>query len=130
MLSPGRVDLTGDRFTPFIREISFAPIDLTAAVMKAQVRDRKDGGTIRADLATVTIAGTEGLRLDSVSAIGGITTSIVTMRINESTMEAIPYGTERGDDLLLYWDLHITPSGGAKEVYLFGNFTVLAGVTE
>src|SRR3546814_3327444 len=38
--------------------------------------------------------------------------------------------TEAGDDAKIWWDLHITPSGGVKFVALEGPFTVKAGVTE
>lgn len=130
MLRPGLLPLSADRFTPFIATLTFAGIDLTGAVMKAQVRDRKDGGTVRADLATVTLANTEGLRLLSAGLVAGVMTSVVYMRINEATMDAMPEAAPIGDDLELYWDLHVTPSGGVKGVYLYGPFIVRAGVTE
>lgn len=130
MLKPGLLPLSADRFTPFIATLTFVGIDLTAAVMKAQVRDRKDGGAVRADLATVTLANTEGLRLLSAGTVDGVMTSVVYMRVNEATMEAMPLGAEIGDDLDLYWDLQVTPSGGVKGVYLYGPFIVRAGVTQ
>lgn len=130
MLKPGNLPLSADRQTPFVCTLTFQGIDLTDAVMKAQVRDRKDGGTVRADLALVTMANTEGLRLLSAGAVDGVMTSLVYLRINEATMEAMPFGTEIGDDLGLWWDMHITPSGGVKENYLHGAFTVRAGVTQ
>lgn len=130
MQTPGLLPFSGDRQTPFVRTLTFTGIDLTSAVMKAQVRDRKDGGTVRADLATVLTVNTEGLYLVSAGSVGGTMTSVVVMRINESTMEAMPYGTEIGDDLDLYWDMHITPSGGVKQRYLHGAFTLRAGVTQ
>lgn len=130
MQSPGKLPLAGDRWTPFVRTLTFRGIDLTGAVLKAQVRDRKDGGYVRADLATVETANTQGLRLLSAGTVDGVLTSVVYMRINESTMEAINAATEVGDDAALYWDMHITPSGGVKQLYLFGPFTVRAGVTQ
>jgi hypothetical protein len=130
MQDPGNLPLEADRQTPFIYTLTFQGIDLTSAVMKAQVRDRKDGGTLRADLATVLTVNTEGLRLVSAGTVGGVMTSVVYMRINEATMEAMPLGDPAGDDLALFWDMHITPSGGVKEMYLRGTFTVRAGVTQ
>lgn len=149
-MTPGNLPLTGDRYTPFLRALVFLGIDFTDAVFKLQVRDRKDGGAVRADLATVTSAA-EGVRLlygDTDTIANHITAgrleevpsgyvsgdsvelSQVTFRINESTMEAMPLGTEAGDDLEIFWDLHVTPTGGVKEVYLEGPFTVRAGVTQ
>lgn len=130
MESPGRLDFGADRFTPFIRTLTFRGIDLTGAVMVAQVRSRKDGGALYADLETVLTANTEGLRLVSAGTVEGVVTSEVYMRINEATMEAMPYATERGDDHPIWWDMHITPAGSVKQKYLYGTFTVRAGVTE
>jgi hypothetical protein len=130
MQSPGRLDLRADRYTPMVRVLTFLGIDLTDAVMKMQVRDRKDGGTVRADLATVGSVGTEGVTLVSAAEVDDVMTSVVSIRINEATMEAMPTGTEIGDDLGLWWDMHITPDGGIKEKYLHGSFTVRAGVTQ
>lgn len=130
MLRPGLLPLSADRFAPFVATLTFEGIDLTGAVLKAQVRDRKDGGTVRADLATVTDEDTEGLRLLSAGLVDGVMTSVVYVLIDEATMESIPEAAAIGDDLDLYWDLHVTPSGGVKGVYLYGAFIVRAGVTQ
>lgn len=154
METPARVDFGADRFVAFIQTLRFIGYDFTGATFKAQVRDRRDGGALRADLSTVVLASAEGVRLvyggtDTVAnhktagrltateatALGyvdadSIVISQVGIRINETTMEAMPYGTERGDDISLYWDIHITPSGGVKDLYAGGAFLVRAGVTE
>lgn len=152
MQSPGRLPLHGDRWTAFTGTIRFIDLDWTGATFKMQVRDRKDGGALRADLDTVGSAAAEGVRLvyagaDTVAnhiAAGRLTTakvpaglqgtdsltlSLVGIRINETTMENMTPGTEPGDDATAYWDLHVTPSGGLKDVYLFGTFTIRAGAT-
>lgn len=149
-MTPGHLVLAGDRQTPFLRTLTFLRIDFTGAVFKMQVRDRKDGGAVRADLATV-VTTAEGVKLvyggtatiAAHIAAGRLTAvpagfasgdnvalSTVTIRINEATMEAMPFGTEVGDDLELYHDFHVTPSGGTKEVYLEGPYIVRAGVTQ
>lgn len=126
--------LAGDRFTPLVDTIEVVGIDLTGATFKMQVRDRKDGGTVRADLATVGSVGTEGVTLVGVTTDGdAVPTSTLSFRINEATMEAMPDsadGLEAGADVPLWWDMHITPSGGVKFVAFAGVFTVRAGVTE
>jgi hypothetical protein len=151
MQSPGRLPLGGDRWTPFVRTMTFEDIDLTDAVFKMQVRDRRDGGQLRADLDTVTTAATEGVRLiyvgtDTVAAHiaahrideapPGMTDddtlllSVIEVWIAEDTMVSMTPATEIGDDAEAYWDLHVTPSGGVKELFLYGSFTIRAGVTE
>lgn len=154
MFETARFAIAADRFTPRIDAIDLHGYDLTGAVFKMQVRDRKDGGTVRADLTTVATAGAEGVRLiyagtalvSAHVAAGRLTTQQVAdygyasgdtlaitqigYRINESTMEAMPGAAEAGSDVPIYWDMHVSPSGGTKFVAFAGEFTVLAGVTE
>jgi hypothetical protein len=56
--------------------------------------------------------------------------SIVAIRIDKATMSALPFPAERGNDIDLYWDLHITPAGSDEGDYAGGVFTVAAGVTQ
>ncbi len=130
MILPGKLDLLADRFTPFVTPLTIAGIDLTGATFMAQVRDRKNGGTLRADLTTVGSIATEGIKLVSTTTLGGVDYNLLSMRINEETMEAMPDAPEIGGDLPLVWDMHVTPSGGVKQVYFAGIFTVRDGVTE
>lgn len=131
MEQPGYLPLNGDRWTPFVRTFTFEGIDLTSAVMAAQIRLEPDTpGSPIVSLATVGTVNTQGLRLVSAGLISDVMTSIVYMQINETTMEAMPEGNEPGDDVELAWDMHITPSGGVKEKYLYGPFKVRAGVTQ
>lgn len=159
METPARLDWGADRYVPFIRTMALVGYDLTGAAFIMQVRDRKDGGTLRADLATVASASAEGVRLvyagsDTVAAhvtAGRLTNAIyeavnsatgakyaaadivavsqIGIRINETTMEAMPLGDPAGSNELLYWDIQITPLGSTKDVYAYGNFAVRAGVT-
>lgn len=152
MQSPGNLPLAGDRWTPLGLTLQFIDYDLTSATFAMQVRLAGDTpGTPLADLGTVTSSAAEGVRLiyggtDTVAnhiAAGRIedvpsgyvstdtlVLSLVGVRINESTMEAMPEGDEPGDDVVLAWDLHITPLGGLKDRWLFGTFTVRAGATQ
>lgn len=154
MDSPASVDWKADRYVPFIESIVFIDEDFTGASFAMQVRDRRDGGARRADLSTVTSAAAEGVRLiyagtdtlanhvtaerlsqedaDSLpyASTDNVLLSELGLRINETTMEAMPFATEIGDDKKLFYDIQITPSGGVKEVYARGVFTVRAGVTQ
>lgn len=126
MIQPGNLPLEADRWTPFTRTLRFEGVDLTSATFKAQVRLTPDTpGTPEVDLATVTVANAEGVRFVAYS--GGAST--VAIRINEATMEGLPDAAETGEDLVLHWDLHIT-LGGLKQRWLYGTFTVRAGVTQ
>jgi hypothetical protein len=154
MQQPAAVDLNGDRYVPFIETIPVLEEDLTGATFKMQVRDRKDGGTLRADLLTVGSMASEGVTLvyagtdtvtnhitagrldqedaDALGLVGAdnLEMSVLGIRINETTMEAMPFAVEIGDDVELYYDMHITPSGGNKDLWFGGAFTVRAGVTQ
>lgn len=55
--------------------------------------------------------------------------SVVAIRIDKATMSGLLFPQERGDNQTLYWDMHITPSGGDEDKYAGGMFTVVSGVT-
>ena len=151
MISPGRYDISADRWVACIRTFAFVALDFTGATFLSQVRLKPDlGGTPLVSLANAA-ANAEGLHLiDAITStiaahiLAGrlsevppgyaltdvVVVSRVGMRINETTMEALPYPGERGDDAYLAWDIHITPTGGTKDKYLGGDFIVRAGVTQ
>lgn len=155
MNSPGRYDIGADRWVACIRNLSFVGVDFTGATFIAQVRLTPDApGAALVDLSTVLTSSAEGVRLvyggtDTVAnhiaaermtgamaeAAGlepadAVALSQVGLRINETTMEGLPFPDERGDDLALAWDMHITPSGGVKDKWIGGTFTVRAGATQ
>ncbi len=145
MPSTGRLDLEVNRWEPFDYEIRFEGQDLTGATFIADVRDRKDGGFLRAGLTTVASIATEGIKLVSVATeaidyganIGtlSVPVSLVHIHINEPTVEAMGTATlaagalESGDDGSIWWDMQITPSGGTKYRALEGAFNLNAGST-
>lgn len=152
MQNPGRLPLGGDRWTPFVRTLTFEGIDLTGAAFAMQVRLKPDTpGAPLVDLSTVASASAQGVRLiyggtDTVAnhiaagrllaapkgllSTDNLALSLVGIRINETTMEGLPAADEVGNDAPLAWDMHITPASGTKEKYLYGPFTVRAGVTQ
>lgn len=133
MFPTARYDSAANRFAPHTDYIDFEGFDWTDAELKMQIRDRKNGGMIRADLAQVTTAAAEGVRIDSVSTVNGIPVTRVAWRINETTMEAMSaeaMGLEPDAEPVLFLDLHVTPVGELKFVPIEGSFTVKAGVTE
>ena len=141
MPTTGRRDLIANRWEPFVEPIRFVGQDLTGATFIAQVRDRRDGGMLRADLATVLDVDDEGITFVSMAnedydfggdvGVVNVPVTTVSMRIDEDTMEAmdVPLNGEAGEDGTIWWDMQITPSGGVKYRALEGSFTVHAGVT-
>ena len=130
MIRPGTLPLTGGRWVPFKPyEIEFRGVDLTGASFAAQVRLTRD--TPGTPLISLTGASSpaEGISV-SVDASGDLPVSTIQIRINEATMEGLPAAGEVGDDLELFWDMHITPSGGTKAVYFEGPFIVKGGATQ
>lgn len=152
MIQPGRLDIGADRWVACVRSLTFVGVDFTDATFSMQVRQRADlPGTPLVDLDTVETTAAEGVtiiytgtdtianhiaagRLDEVPdgyvAGDSLLLSQVSFRINETTMEGLPFPAEIGDDSVFVWDMHITPIGGIKDKYLGGVFTVRAGVTQ
>lgn len=121
MFPTASYSVVANRFVPFADYIDFFGYDFTGAVAKLQVRDRKNGGTVRADVVPTV----------SVTTEEGVPTTRVSWAIDEATMEAMPLDSGDPDaDVVLFHDLHLTPSGEAKFVPFAGTFTVRAGVTE
>jgi hypothetical protein len=151
MISPGRYDISADRWVACIRTFSFVGLNFTGAAFLSQVRLYPDiGGTPLVALANAA-ANAEGVSVLGVTtstvqahiAAGRlsevppgyeltdtVTVSQVQLRINETTMEGLPFPAERGDDATFAWDMHITPSGGTKDKYLGGDFICRAGATQ
>lgn len=152
MIQPALLHMAGDRWVPFIRDLPIVNADLTGADFALQIRLYPDApGAALVDLATVTSASAQGVRLVSAtsatvaehiaaerlsevppgySSSATVTVSLLGIRINETTMEGLPPAVEPGQDTVLSWDLIITPAGGAKDKYAGGLFLVRAGVTQ
>lgn len=134
MFDTVNLPLEAGRWVPFVYDIDIVGIDLTDATFAAQVHDTKDrtAGTPRASLTT-PVTDVEGVRLVSVVTTDGVPTSSIRIRINEATMEAMDVANDAGalgDNGSIFWDMHITPSGGTKFLAFEGKFTVKAGVTQ
>ena len=112
---------TANRFAPFADYVDIVGFDFTGATTKLQVRDRKNGGAVRADVVPAI----------SVTVNEGLPTTRISWAIDEVAMEAMPLDSGDPDaDVVLFHDLHLTPSGGTKFIPFAGTFTVKAGVTE
>ena len=122
-----RLALFARRYEVARFSIAVEGIDLTGVAMGMQVRlQRGTPGPALIQLNTVTTAAAEGLKLDSVTVKDGVPTSIITGRINKSTMDdgtKVPFTGEVGqDDVLAYamqWTL-----GGDAQTRIEGDFIV------
>lgn len=125
MITPATLHLTANRHAPFVYMIEVPDYDLGAATLAMQIRLVPDApGSPLVDLA-IAAAGSQGLSV--VVAAGD---STITIQIDEATLEALPAAGETGDDLDLWYDMAVTPSGGVKSIWFRGLFTVRAGVTQ
>src|SRR3546814_12837315 len=83
----GRLPLAANRWTPFAYSVAFIGYDFTGATFQAQVRDRKDGGLVRADMPAT---------LASVPTDAGVPPSTSDLEIPKPTMEAMDARTAAG----------------------------------
>lgn len=135
MITPARLVLAADRWTAFTASLLFASasadVDLSDATMRMQIRTRPDAaGSPLVDLNVVPSSGEQGIRVFDPETIDAHATTTIGIRINETTMEGLPFPADRGADLTLWWDLHVTQAGALKQRWMAGEFIVRAGVTE
>lgn len=130
MITPGKLDLTVQRWTPFVYQIDFEGLDFTGATMAMQVRLYRDApGAPLISLANAA-SNAEGLSV-AVTIVSGVTTSTVQIRINETTAETLLLNAGKpGDDITLVYDLHITGGGLPKSRWLEGSLIIRAGATQ
>jgi len=95
------------------------------------------GGT---PIAGVTLgnaaAGSQGISASydatyvhpETGAIVGATT--IRPQIDETSLEALVWGSDPSADLVLHYDLLVTPVGGAQQVFCYGTFTLQPGVSD
>lgn len=101
-------------------------VDLTGATFLLEIRDRRDGGALRASLGTASSAAEEGVRVASVDTSGALPVTALSILINETTMEAMPASPDPGTDYDIWWGMHITPAGGIKFLAFDAKFTLVA----
>lgn len=127
-MAAGKRDLIVERWTPFKHVIEFQGLDFTGQACSMQVRRSRDRSDAALISLTTAASPAEGISL-TVATVGGIPSTTVEIRINETTIEGLPFTNPRGGDWVGAWDLHIG-NGVAKRRWLQGTFTVSAGVTQ
>ncbi|MGH6979368.1 MAG: hypothetical protein ACRED4_08785 [Brevundimonas sp.] len=140
MITPGRLDLSVQRWTPFVYQIDFPWLDFTGATMAMQARLYRDAPGAPLISLSNAASNAEGLSV-SVETIDGyveggetyddVTVSTIQIRINETTAEALLLNAGKpGDDVRLVYDLHITGGGFPKTRWAEGALIVRAGATQ
>jgi hypothetical protein len=152
MLRPAAIDIEADRWVACIRELPIVGADLTGAELAMHVRLIPDAtGDPLVSLGTVSTSTAQGLRVayagtdtvnnhiaagrlrEAPSGLAGadaVAVTVLGIRVNETTMEGLPFPDERGDTVTLAYDIHITPAGGTKDKYAGGSFIVRPGATQ
>lgn len=130
MITPGKLDLVAQRWTPFVYVIDFEGYDFTSATFASHVRLYRDApGDPLVALANAA-SNAEGVSV-AVATVDSVVTSTVQLQINETTLEALLLSAAGpGTDVKLVWDIHITGGGLAKTRWLEGTFTIRAGATQ
>lgn len=130
MITPGRLDLVVQRWTPFVFIIDFEGFDFEAATFALHARLYRDApGSPLLALANAA-SNAEGISCN-VTVAGNIPTSHVQIRINETTAEAILLNAGKaGADVVLKQDLHITGGGLPKTRWTEGDLIIRAGATQ
>lgn len=96
--------------------------NLTGVALRGQIRLAPDTpGDPLVNLATVTVANAEGIRLASATLVDGAWTNDVRIRLNKSTRQGLPYAGELGQSTPLAWAMQI---GGRTR--LTGSIFILA----
>lgn len=130
MITPGRLDLSVQRWTPFVYQIDFEGLDFTGATMAMQVRLYRDAAGAPLISLGNAASNAEGLSL-SVATVAGAPVSTVQIRINETTAESLLLNAGKpGEDVRLVYDLHITGGGFPKTRWIEGALTIRAGATQ
>lgn len=151
MQFPANIPLYADRNVLFDATIAFIGFDFTGAAIAMQVRLAPDVvGTALVTLATggsgitISYAGTDTVanhiaagRLtaeqvpSNYANTDSLTLTLVNIQISKVTMAlaSVP-AEEDGDTVSLAYDILITPSGGAQDKYVYGDFIVRGTVTQ
>lgn len=132
-MTPAREDLRAYRWAPMVELFPFEGLDMTGAVFAMEVRLYPDAPGAALVTLGNAVSNAQGVSLD-VEWDADLPTSIVQVRINETTLEGLlPFpgnGTEPGSDVRLSYDLQITMPDFGKRRWVEGAFIIVPGVTQ
>lgn len=136
MAAAPNIPITAYKRVPFDETVPDFRGDYTGATPLMEIRPEPgSSGTAMISLGAST-AGSQGIAITydedypftylGVSYTGA---SLIRIIIDETTLEALALGADPADPVVLYYDLHLTPSGGKKFIAFRGTFTIDPGVT-
>lgn len=130
MITPARVDLVAQRWTPFVDVSVFEGFDFSEATFAMHIRVLPDASGSPLVALSNAASNAQGVSV-STDEVEGITYSSVQIRVNETTIEGLLLNAAgAGKDVPLYYDLHITGGGLEKTRMMEGRFTIKPGVTQ
>lgn len=134
-MSAPQIDLLANKRVPFDITIPEMGVNYAGAAVSAQVRvNPGDQGTPLISLSEAA-PPSQGVSVtydaDYPDPEGQLPNgaSIVRIIVSEATLEGIPYGADPAKLVPLYYDIHLTPSGGTKFLFCEGKFIIDPGVT-
>lgn len=116
-------------------DIVILGIDYSAATFKMEIRPLPGDSATALVTLNNAAAGSEGISAtydegyldpESGATVGA---TIIRPQVNETTMEGLSTATPSDDSVDAFYDIHMTPSGGAKTLLAFGQFNYHPGVT-
>lgn len=131
MISPGTLNLTAQRWSPFFHSIAFVGYDFTAGVFAAHFRLLRDAAGDPLIALANAAEGSQGMSLIVTTDDDDVPTSVLTLQIDEATLEPLLLNAGKaGEDRSIVWDLHITGVDLPKARWLQGSFIIAAGSTQ
>jgi hypothetical protein len=130
-----QLDIGAFKRVPFDYSIAIMGVDYTGASLAMQIRTEPGNtGTPLVDLASAS-PPSQGLSVtydaDYPDPDGKLPdgASLIRIIISEATLEGLPAASDTTKPLELFYDIHVTPSGGTKGVFCGGRFVINPGVT-
>ena len=134
MITPAKVDLVAQRWTPFVDVTSIEGFDLSSATFAMHVRLYRDAPGDPLIALTNAASNAQGISVSVATVeIEGVEMPVSSpqIRINETTLEALLLAASGpGQDVTLVYDLHITTTGLGKVRWMEGSFIIKAGATQ
>ena len=133
-MTPVTVPITVQRWAPYLyAPFAIRGLDMAAATFAMHVRQYRDAAGSPLISLTGQAAGTEGVSCVYATE-NAYSTSLITIQINEATIEAVlPFpgsGVKAGASVELVYDLQITGGGLPKTRWFQGAFTIEPGATQ
>lgn len=134
MAATPQIDIFAEKRVPFDDTIAEMWTDYSGATPLMEIRSEPGASGSPLVSLGASSSGGEGIAISYDAGYadpdgGAPGASLIEIIIAEATLEALAYGADPADPVTLYYDLHLTPSGGKKFVFCGGRFLINPGVT-